>query len=155
MPTHEFDLPTVSHLIHSGLVLPVRVGFDDAYDPELSDRVSLPDAPHNALVDTGALESCIDSNLAESIGLPAVDIRTVSGVSGQFDATVYLAQIHVPDLRATLHGRFAGVRLIAGGLPYRALLGRTFLRNFTLIYAGRSGRAFISNDPLPAMPRGL
>ena len=115
----------------------------------------MPDQPHNALVDTGAQESCIDSDLAEQIGLPAVNIISVSGASGQFHATVYLAQIRIPDLDFTMYGRFAGVHLLAGGQAYRALLGRTFLNNFTLIYGGRSGRALISNETSLDIPGSL
>ena len=52
---------------------------------------------------------------------------------------MHLAQIHVPSLQVTLYGTFAGVDLIAGGQLHHALIGRTFLRHFTMTYNGASG----------------
>ena len=57
-----------------------------------------------------------------------------------------LAQIYVPDLDFTVYGRFRGVRLSDGGQPHSALIGRTFLRHFTMFYDGRTGAVTISND---------
>ena len=58
----------------------------------------------------------------------------------------YFGQIHVPALGFTVHGRFAGVNLAAGGQPHLAILGRDFLRYFTMNYHGRTGDVTISND---------
>jgi len=41
---------------------------------------------------------------------------------------------------------FSGVHLAAGGQHHLALIGRTFLQNFTLIYEGRSGNVTIHNE---------
>ncbi len=38
-----------------------------------------------------------------------------------------------------MYGLFAGVHLVAGGQSHKALIGRTFLRSFTMIYNGRTG----------------
>lgn len=100
----------------------------------------------NALVDTGAMESCIDSLLAAQLGLPIVDRRKVSGVHGSQEVNVHLAQVHVPSLKVTIYGAFAGVHLAAGGQAHNALIGRTFLRNFTMVYEGRTGTVTLSND---------
>jgi hypothetical protein len=90
-------------------------------------------------VDTGASQSCIDQMLAAALGLPIVDRRMVAGSSGQHQVNVNLAQLHVPSLQLVHHGMFAGVDLQAGGQAHRALIGRTFLRNFELHYEGHSG----------------
>jgi hypothetical protein len=45
-----------------------------------------------------------------------------------------------------VYGLFAGVNLAAGGQPHQALIGRTFLRHFTMIYEGRTGTVTITND---------
>ncbi len=37
---------------------------------------------YHALVDTGAHESCIDSGIAQSLGLPVVDAGTIAGAHG-------------------------------------------------------------------------
>lgn len=51
-----------------------------------------------ALVDTGATESCIDSRLAERLGLPVIDTMEMSGVGGAKSHNVYLASVAIPSL---------------------------------------------------------
>ena len=57
---------------------------------------------------------------------------------------LHLAQIYVPALGWTVFGQFAGVHLIAGGQLHYALIGRTFLRNFTMVYEGKTGSVTLS-----------
>lgn len=99
----------------------------------------------NALVDTGASESCIDNLLAAQLNLPIVDRRPIAGSSGSHTTNMYLAQIHVPALKFNIYGIFAGVDLKAGGQVHSALIGRTFLQNFTMVYEGQTGSVTISN----------
>jgi len=66
-------------------------------------------------------------------------------ISGQQDAIMYLAQIHISKLGHTIYGAFAGVHLTKGGQPHRALMGRLFLQNFTMIYDGKTGAVKISS----------
>ena len=80
------------------------------------------------------------------LGLPVVDRRAVSGLQGPHEFDFHLAQIYVPDLDHTIYGQFAGVHLAAGGQPHVALIGRTFLRDYTMTYEGRSGQVTLSND---------
>jgi hypothetical protein len=96
------------------------------------------------LVDTGAGESCIDNLLAGQLNLPIVDRRPISGVHGAHIVNMYLAQIHVPSLAFTIYGAFAGVDLAAGGQVHKALIGRTFLQNFTMVYEGLTGSVKLS-----------
>ena len=126
-----------------GPTVRVQIGFDPAY--VRGGRPNLSDALHAALVDTGATYSCVDSELADGLGLPIVNQRQIAGVQGVSTADVYLLQIHVPDLPGTMYGEFSGVHLSDGGIPHRALLGRDFLQNFEMIYDGRTGRVTISN----------
>jgi predicted aspartyl protease len=131
-------------LVLIGPTLMVDIGFDPAW------RIGNPVAPAltgnllPALVDTGAGESCIDQLLAASLGLPIVDRRRVAGSVGAHEVNVYLAQINVPSLAFVIHGQFAGVNLQEGGQQHRALIGRTFLRNFELHYEGHSGTVRIT-----------
>jgi hypothetical protein len=97
-----------------------------------------------ALVDTGAGESCIDSLLASQLNLPKIDKRKISGSAGEHEVDIYMAQIHVPTLGFTIYGAFAAVHLEAGGQRHKALIGRTFLRNCTMVYEGRTGNVTIS-----------
>lgn len=130
-----------------GPTLVIDIGFDPTYRVDAQPPV-LPIAAITGvvgLVDTGATECCIDNLLAVQLGLPLVDKRPIAGVSGQHMANVYLAQIHVPSLKFTITGKFAGVDLAAGGQMHKALMGRTFLRNFTMTYEGKTGGVKISN----------
>src|SRR5205823_6239775 len=98
------------------------------------------------LVDTGASESCIDSLLAAQLNLPIVDRRPTSGAHGSLEVNMHLAQVRIPALNFTIYGAFAGVRLAVGGQTHRALIGRTFLQRFTMVYEGRTGAVTISSD---------
>ena len=93
------------------------------------------------MIDTGAGESCIDNDLALQLHLPVVDRVPISGVHGLSTANRYLAQIIVPSLvNFTIIGSFTGANLTAGGQRHHALIGRTFLRHFRLVYDGTSGQ---------------
>jgi hypothetical protein len=132
-------------LVMHGPTVSVHIGFDPTFVPGAIPPTipNLPQTPFSALVDTGAIVSCIDNRLAMQLNLPIVDQRSMSGNRGAGLANVHLAQIHVPSLAFMVHGEFCGVDLIAG---YHALLGRTFLRDFTLTYEGRTGMVTLSND---------
>ena len=52
-------------LIRFGPTIQVQIGFDSTFTP--GTRPNLPDQQYNALVDTGALESCIDSSIADNL----------------------------------------------------------------------------------------
>jgi hypothetical protein len=39
---------------------------------------------------------------------------------------------------------FAGVHLVTGGQIHWALIGRTFLQHYTMVYEGRTGTVTIS-----------
>ena len=129
-----------------GPTLGVSIGFDPDYRHRESGRPALPDNHFPALVDTGALESCIDSSIAMELGLPIVEQQQVSGAGGAYTANMFLAQMHIPALDYTIYGQFAGVHLLAGGQAHYALIGRTFLQHFVMAYNGRTGRVTISND---------
>ena len=123
----------------------VRIGFDPQYRSGAP-----PDLPPNeypALIDTGATISCIDSGLANSLQLPPVDRQEMSSVEGSFEATIYVAQIHVLGLERVISGVFAGVHLQRGGQPHLALLGRRFLDGLKMVYEGRTGSVSIQSDP--------
>lgn len=133
-------------LVSYGPTLLVNIGFDPNFNP------NVPGAPVpgitgiNSLVDTGATESCIDSLLAAQLNLPIVDRRPISGVHGPHTVNMHMAQVFVPTLGMRIYGAFAAVDLAAGGLYHRALIGRTFLQNFTMVYEGRTGTVTITSD---------
>jgi predicted aspartyl protease len=127
-------------LIIYGPEIIVDIGFDPGFDfRDGSMPVDLVAQGLPALIDTGASDSCIDNDLAIELNLPIVDQRVASGSAGKHKINLYLAQIHIPSIPRTLWGRFGGVHLSAGGQLHSALLGRTFLQHFKLIYDGRTG----------------
>lgn len=133
-------------LVRYGPTISVQIGFDTEFEFSRGGHPNLPTNLLHALVDTGAMESCIDSALAIELNLPVVDRRLIAGVHGAIEVNFHLAQIHIPDLPHTIVGGFAGVHLAAGGQPHSALIGRTFLRHFTMAYDGRTGAVVLSSD---------
>jgi predicted aspartyl protease len=135
-------------LVGIGPTLLVRIGFDPTWDAQVI-PATVPNIPADlflALVDTGATESCIDSTLAMRLNMPIIDRRRVSGIQGAGETNVHLAQVYIPALNFNLYGPFCAVELIAGGQAHHALIGRTFLQRFTMIYDGRTGTVTLSND---------
>ena len=132
-------------LVAYGPTILVDIGFDPAF------KASSPNVPTpgikgvKALIDTGATASCIDSLLAAQLNLPVVDKMKVSGVHGSQEVNMHMAQVRIPSLGITHWGAFAGVHLAAGGQLHKALIGRTFLRNFKMIYDGKTGDVTISS----------
>jgi predicted aspartyl protease len=133
-------------LVAYGPTLLVDIGFDPTFNSAVVGPPPIPGMKGiQALVDTGATESCIDSLLATQLNLPIVDRRQISGVHGQHTANMHMAQVVVPAVGMRLYGVFAGVDLAAGGQVHRALIGRTFLMHFTMVYEGRTGTVKITS----------
>ncbi|MYI83044.1 MAG: hypothetical protein F4056_07055, partial [Chloroflexi bacterium] len=96
-------------------------------------RVGRDSADRRALLDTGASLSCIDVELADALGLPIVDRRQLTSVTGVTEGSpVYLARMRIPTLDRVVHGTFAGVSL--GSLNLAVLLGRDFLARYRMVY---------------------
>ena len=133
-------------LVFYGPSVHVDIGFDEHFRPDRDRPPELPARQLPALVDTGATESCVDIDLAIELRLPIVDQKEVAGVHGLQEVNYHIAQIHIADLPFTIYGMFAGVQLRSAGQPHFALLGRTFLRHFTMNYQGRNGRVVITSD---------
>ena len=131
-----------NRLTGEGPKITVDIGFDPGWRAGTTPHPpAAADTGVTALIDTGAIECFIDSDLAASLRLPIVDRREVAGSLGKHEVDVYLAQLFIPPLLFTQHGEFAGAHLARGGMPYKILMGRTFLAHFTFIYDGQSGRA--------------
>ena len=131
-------------LARAGASLPVQIGLDLSFHPDSGVRPQLPDTLYSALIDTGANINAIDLALAESMALPMAEQQNIAGVHGRQETNLYLAQIYIPALDFTIHGQLAGVSLSASGMPYEALLGRPFLRYFTMTYDGPTGLVTLS-----------
>lgn len=128
-------------LVHHGPAIKVNIGFDPHWRPTLNAAPTPGASSLRALIDTGARQSCVDSDLAIKLGLPHFDRKPVSSVAGIVMVNFHLAQVHVPSLRFTQRGPFAAVPLIASGFKYEALLGRSFLSYVRFMYDGPLGDA--------------
>ena len=147
MPAAYCGFGSAYELNRNGPTIAVEIGFDPDFQPGVGRRPRLPPARLPALVDTGAIESCIDAELAVGLNLPIVNSgQQVSGVGGAIDVNEYMGQIYIPELNFTIQGPFPGVHLAAGGQQHYALIGRTFLRHFNMSYEGRTGAVVVSND---------
>jgi hypothetical protein len=138
------DAPQGRKLLeYHGPNLEVSIGLDPTWTRTQA-RAPKPDRGNIlALVDTGAQETCIDGTLADEIGLPVINRRKVGGV-GSLEVDVYHAQIHIPILRYTIHGGFAGIPGLQQRIRVSAVLGRSFLRDCLLTYDGKTGHALIA-----------
>ena len=152
MPTVSIGFETVSGafsaeaLIRYGPTLLVEIGFDPTFAPGQVSRPNLSTQTFPALLDTGADINCIDSNLASELGLRVLEQRIVAGLGGDFQTGIYLAQIYIPPLQVTLSGEFAGIISASRDMFHRAIIGRNFLRDFAMVYDGRTGVVTLSND---------
>ena len=133
-------------LWYHGPAIKVDLGFDPKYGPSNENLPKPQITGIEALVDTGARESCIDSTLAQELALPVFDRRTVSGVNGLLEVDFHMAQIHVPSLKFILRGRFAGVPLVSSGFQQRVVVGRSFLSYFKMEYDGPLGDVKLMRD---------
>lgn len=109
------------------------------------DQPDLPWKGVRALIDTGAGGDCIDDELARSLGLPITDEGEISGINGKQHAFIYTARLFVPQLNRLLFQPFTGVKLQEGAQWHRVILGRTFLRPFSMRYDGPTGVVDISD----------
>jgi len=136
-------------LITKGPTTAVEIGFDPGLfhtDPsKVQAAIAAIHVPSptpkliEALIDTGARESCIDEDLAVQLQLPMIDRVDGSGIGGTEKFNVYLGHIRITALGLLEYGRFLGVKLRAGKQPHQALLGRTIFRQMILVYDGRDG----------------
>jgi hypothetical protein len=104
------------------------------------------DGPHRFIVDTGATMTCVDSGLAERLGLPAEGGRMGVGMgigqeAGALDL-VSIDSLRVGEATATgLMGCALGLeRFMDIGLEVDGLLGLNYLREFRVILDFRAQR---------------
>lgn len=135
-------------LAQKGPTIPVEIGFNVGLtnpDPAIVQaaivavHAAAPPQLLDALIDTGAGQSCIDEDVATQLQLPLVDQVEQSGVHGSAKLNRYLGYIRIPSLNFLEYGLFTGARLQAGGQPHKAIIGRTVLLRMILVYDGRDG----------------
>ena len=104
-----------------------------------------------ALIDTGAQATCIDAELAASIGCPVVGTaQMTSATHDAVDVPLYAVQLNIPDLGTVTARRAYAAQLEPQGLI--ALIGRDILKFWNFTYNGPAGTFSISTPTLPAQP---
>jgi hypothetical protein len=129
-------------LFQHGPIIRVRVGWDPNFNPNGSGVPNIPAHEYLAVLDTGASHCVIDSALVRQLSLPFVREDVIHGIES-VRRPIHSATVHAPQFDVTQHGEF-----YAGNTPEgrSILLGRIFLRRFTMIYEGRTGTITLSND---------
>ena len=103
-----------------------------------------------ALIDTGAAGTCIDDEVAASIGCPVVGTaQMTSATHDAVEVPVYAVQLHIPSLKGIVTARLAyAAQLKPQGLI--ALIGRDILKFWNFTYNGPAGTFGISIPTSPA-----
>ena len=96
-----------------------------------------------ALVDTGApAPYYIDATLARRLALRAIDGSSVvtRSVAGEDRQPAYMARVSIERLGVSVPiARLIGFDIGRIGGDFEVILGRHFLRNYRMVYDGRSG----------------
>lgn len=90
-----------------------------------------------ALIDTGAANTCIDDVVAQQLGLPVVDVTTMVSASHTTQQNIYPIHLGVLGYLQFDVPRAMGANLAASGIV--ALIGRDILSMCTLHYNGAVG----------------
>jgi hypothetical protein len=122
--------------------VPVTVTLADQVASELVKRQEFVPAPASglALIDTGAISTCIDEETARQMRLPIVNVVNMASAShASTKANQYPVKLEVVGLPMSFNSA------IATGAPLRihgliALIGRDMLQHCTLIYNGTIGQ---------------
>ena len=134
------------HLVRIGPCLDVQVGFDPRFHQPVG-RPNIPDERRVALIDTGASTSCIDEDLAESLGLPSHERDSLTGVIGEpYDARRFTAHLYLPDLAHVYHWEFSGLPLKGRLRDCHLLIGRDLLAFYRLQYDGPAGTVHLETS---------
>lgn len=129
-----------------GPVLPVRLSLADQHKKLRGNRKRYLEG--QALIDTGATQTCVDIAAAKRMGLPVIDsARMSSATHADQEVPVYVGKLTLlgSPLEMNLH-RALGATLshISQDGGVIALLGRDLLSNAVLVYHGNEGFVSLS-----------
>lgn len=134
-------LPPATALVRRGPCIQVQVGVAKVIAQQLLQQGKEVPTPSSglAIIDTGAAVTCIDDGVARQLGLPVINVVTISSAShAATQQNVYPAQIEVIGLPLAIDVPNAiGAPLAEQGLI--ALIGRDVLQRCTLFYNGPAG----------------
>jgi len=143
--SEDEDVPNDVALVRDGPIVEVSMGVAQSMAEEWRNAgKDIPDPVSGyALIDTGASNTCIDNQVAEELGLPAIDVVRMLSASEETEQYVYPAQIDVVGSPVMVDAPKA----IGANLQDRnmvALIGRDLLSETTLRYNGAIGEFTLS-----------
>lgn len=124
-----------------GAILPVQIGIPSSLAAQMTAQGQTPPPPEEiqALVDTGASITAINTPVAQRLGLPTTGSIQIGGATGSAEQPLYAAMLRIPDPFVEWDPMtLAGANLT--GTPFDILIGRNVLCSMTLSYDGKSGR---------------
>ncbi len=137
-------VPPVAALQQRGPVVQVSVTVEQNTGKGLASQGKPVPPPQTgqALIDTGASNSCIDDEVAKKLGLPVIDQGfMVSATHEKVPCNIYPVLISSPIMNFNIP-RAMGAALVSQGLV--AIIGRDVLQSCTLFYNGPAGQFTLS-----------
>jgi predicted aspartyl protease len=133
-------------LLEKGPFVQVIIGLAQTFAEQLVQHGQSVPQPFGGvgLVDTGASTTCLDAALAESLGLPVIDVVQMTSAShAGTQANVYPIQMEIVGSPIKVNvPRAIGANLTPQGIV--ALIGRDYLQHCTLFYNGITGQITLS-----------
>lgn len=105
-----------------------------------------------AMIDTGASISTINTTVAQNASLQATGDTQLGGVGGTQDSTIYAASLTIPAYNITVPT--VQVASVPGQLPAPAdmLIGRDILENLVMNYDGSAGQITLTQGTAAPAP---
>jgi len=134
---------SISELLHEGPWVEVSIGLAQSYAMQLARDGQSVRRPISgrALIDTGASITCIDDTLAQSLGLPVIDVVGMISASDVTTVNVYPIQMEIIGL-GKVYVSAMGANLKPNGIT--VLIGRDYFQHCVLSYKGVSGEFTLS-----------
>ena len=133
-------------LIQQGPIIQVVLGLAQSFANQLVQQGhSVPNpVSGQALVDTGASVTCIDDEIAQSMGLPVIDVVQMTSAShASTPANVYPVQLQIVGTPIRVEVS-RGLGAILKPQNIVALIGRDFLQHCAMFYNGPTGQLTLS-----------
>ncbi len=140
------QIPPQIALVQRGPVVQASLSLQGAFAATLVQQGQAVPNPVSglALIDTGASTTCVDDSAALSMGLPVIDVCSMTSAShAKTQCNVYPVQIEIVGFKIQFQSpRTIGAELKAQGLLL--LIGRDLLAVPTLFYNGITGQITLS-----------
>jgi predicted aspartyl protease len=128
-------------IIQSGILLQVALGLDSATSSYLN-GVGTP-VPNpvmsTALVDTGASSLCIDSSIAQALGLKRRGLTNSLTANGPRQCNVYAVSLSFPGSTLTNYNLIQACEVNLSNQPFKVLIGRDVMSRWHIHYNGQVG----------------